>query len=58
LAALYANGNCVARDRVRAYQLMSSALVADPSSEWAKENRQIVWDQMTPQERSEAQKPQ
>jgi hypothetical protein len=58
LAALYANGNCVARDRVRAYQLMSSALAADPSSEWAKENRQVLWGQMTPQERSEAQKPQ
>jgi hypothetical protein len=58
LAALYANGNCVARDRVRAYQLMSSALAADPSSEWAKENRQVLWNQMTPQERSEAQKPQ
>jgi hypothetical protein len=56
LAALYANGTCVARDRVKAYELMSSALAADPGSEWAKENRQQLWDQMTPPERAEAQK--
>ena len=56
LAALYANGTCVARDRVKAYQLISSALVADPSSEWAKENREALWNQMTPEERAEAQK--
>jgi len=56
LAALYANGTCVQRDRVRAYQLMSSALQADPTSEWAKENRQELWNQMTPAERAEAQK--
>ena len=56
LAALYANGTCVARDRVRAYELMSSALAADPGSEWAKENRQQLWNQMTPPERAEAQK--
>ena len=58
LAALYANGTCVACDRVKAYQLMSSALAADPSSDWAKENRQRLWNQMTPQERTEAQKTQ
>ncbi len=56
LAALYANGTCVARDRVRAYQLMSSALAADPTSEWAQQNRQTLWNQMTPEERAEAQK--
>lgn len=56
LAALYANGTCVARDRVKAYELMSSALAADPGSEWAKENRQQLWNQMTPPERAEAQK--
>ena len=56
LAALYANGTCVARDPVKAYQLMSSALEADPSSDWAKENREQLWNQMTPQERAEAEK--
>jgi hypothetical protein len=56
LAALYANGTCVGRDKVRAYQLMSSALQADPHSEWARENREQLWNQMTPSERAMAQK--
>jgi hypothetical protein len=56
MAALYANGTCVVRDPVKAYQLMSSALAVDPTSEWAKENRQQLWSQMTPEQRAEAQK--
>ena len=56
LAALYANGTCVARDRVKAYQLMSSALVADPGSDWARQTREDLWQQMTPEERVQAQK--
>ena len=57
LAALYANGTCVTRDQVKAYQLMSSALDADPNSDWARENRQVLWNQMTPQQRAEAKNP-
>ncbi len=56
LAALYANGTCVARDRVKAYQLMSSALAADPTSDWAQQNRLTLWNEMTAEERAEAQK--
>jgi hypothetical protein len=56
LAALYANGTCVTRDRVRAYQLMSSALAVDPTSEWAEQNRKELWQQMTPEERAQAEK--
>ncbi len=56
LAALYANGTCVARDRVRAYQLMSSALAVDPTSEWAETNRKELWQQMSPEERTQAEK--
>ena len=56
LAALYINGTCVARDRVKAYQLMSSALAVDPSSEWADQNRKELWQQMTPAERALAEK--
>jgi hypothetical protein len=56
LAALYANGTCVVRDRVKAYELLTTALVADPNSEWAKENREALWNQMTPPERAMAQK--
>lgn|GEM_PF-1682898 len=57
LAALYANGTCVPRDRVKAYQLMSSALAVDPSSDWAEQNRKELWQQMTPEERAQAEKP-
>ncbi len=56
LAALYANGTCVTRDRVKAYQLMSSALAVDPTSEWAEQNRKELWQEMTPEERILAQK--
>jgi len=58
LAALYANGTCVARDPVRAYQLLSSALEADPSSDWAEQTRKDLWNRMTPEERAEVQKSQ
>jgi len=56
LAALYANGTCVTRDRVRAYEFLTSALAADPNSDWARESRELLWDQMTPSERTLAQK--
>jgi TPR repeat protein len=56
LAALYANGTCVTRDRVKAYQLMSSALAVDPTSEWAEQNRKELWQEMTPEERTLAQR--
>ncbi len=56
LAALYANGTCVSRDPVKAYQLMTSALAADPTSDWAKENQKLLWSQMTPDQRAEAEK--
>ena len=56
LAALYANGTCVARDRVRAYALLSEALQADPTSEWADQSRKELWSHMTAAERFEAQR--
>jgi TPR repeat protein len=57
LAALYANGTCVARDRVRAYEFLSSALEADPTSEWADQSRKELWNQMNASERAQIQKP-
>ena len=56
LASLYTNGTCVARDRVKAYQFMSSALAVDPGSEWAEQNRKELWQQMTPAERAQVEK--
>ena len=51
LASMYATGDCVQRDRVEAYRWLSSALVANPNSEWAQQNRATIWQQMTPEER-------
>jgi TPR repeat protein len=51
LASLYASGNCVQRNRVEAYRWLSSALVANPHSDWAQQNKDLIWNQMTPDER-------
>ncbi|MFZ0704713.1 MAG: zinc-ribbon domain-containing protein [Candidatus Korobacteraceae bacterium] len=55
LGSLYASGTCVARNRVKAYQYMSQALEANPNAVWARDFRQQLWIQMTPQERQQAQ---
>jgi hypothetical protein len=52
LAALYTNGTCVQRNPVEAYRWLSSALEADPNSHWAQENRELIWKQMTVDERA------
>ena len=56
LASMYATGNCVQRNRVEAYRWLSSALVANPHSDWAQQNKNLIWQQMTPEEQAEAQK--
>ena len=56
LASMYATGSCVQRDRVEAYRWLSSALAADPNSQWAQQNRELIWLQMTPDERAAAEK--
>ena len=56
LAALYATGICVQRDRIQAFRWLNSALAADPNSDWALQNRDLVWRQMTPDERTLAAK--
>jgi len=55
LGSMYASGTCVQRNRVEAYRWLSSALAADPNSHSARQNRDLVWHQMTPDERAEAQ---
>ena len=54
LAAMYAAGSCVPRNRVEAYRWVSSALAANPNSQWAQQNRDLLWQQMTPDERAAA----
>lgn len=56
LGSLYATGNCVPRNRVEAYRWMSAALTANPNSQWAQQNREQIWQQMTPEEQVAAQK--
>jgi len=51
LASMYATGNCVPRNRVEAYRWVSAALNANPNSEWAKQNRTLLWQQMSREER-------
>ncbi len=55
LASMYSSGTCVPRNRVEAYRWLSSALTADPSSHSAQQNRDLIWRQMTPEERVAAQ---
>ncbi len=54
LGSLYATGQCVAQDRVQAYKWMTSALAANPGSEWIEKNRQQLLNQMTASERKRA----
>lgn len=56
LASMYATGNCVPRNRVEAYRWLSAALAANPNSQWAQQNRDLIWNQMTPNEQAAAQK--
>jgi TPR repeat protein len=56
LASIYGSGTCVQRNRVEAYRWVSSALTANPNSQWAQQRREQLWDQMTPEERALAQK--
>jgi hypothetical protein len=56
LGSMYATGTCVTRDRVQAYRWLSLALVTDPGSEWAEQNRDLLWRQMTADERTAAAK--
>jgi TPR repeat protein len=54
LGALYATGVCVSQDRVQAYRWLTLALKDGQRSEWTEQNRQMVWRQMSPEERSRA----
>lgn len=54
LGSMYAAGQCVQRDRVQAYKWMSSALEANPGSEWLEKSRETLLHEMTPAERQRA----
>lgn len=55
LASMYAVGSCVPRDPVRAYRWLGATLDADPSNQWAQQNRDLMLRQMTIEQRSQTQ---
>jgi TPR repeat protein len=55
LASLYTTGTCVPRSQLEAYRWLSSALAADPHNQSAQHERDVIWQQMTPEERTLAQ---
>ena len=55
LASLYTTGTCVQRSQLEAYRWLGSALAADPNNQSAKHDRDLIWEQLTPEERTLAQ---
>lgn len=51
MAALYASGHCVQRDRVKAYQWFATANSQQPGNQWIAKNMNHLWAEMTPQQR-------
>ncbi len=52
LGAMYATGECVSQDRPLAYLWLSRARDADPSNTWLERNLNMLWRDMTPDERA------
>ena len=51
MGALYASGRCVRQDRVMAYRWFNSAHELEPANQWIQKNMDLLWGQMTDQER-------
>jgi len=56
LGSMYSSGTCVPRSRVEAYRWYSSSLSANPDSHSTQQTRDMIWQQMSPDERAQAQK--
>lgn len=54
LARLYADGECVGRDRMAAYHWFTLALAVEPENSMVRRERELVWQQMSELERQEA----
>ena len=54
LGAMYATGHCVDRDVVSAYRWFAQALQNDRSNTRIQQDLQVLWNQMTPQEKQAA----
>jgi len=51
LGAMYATGHCVTRDVPAAYRWFARALHQDPGNTRIARDLEILWKQMTPEER-------
>jgi TPR repeat protein len=51
MGALYASGRCVHQDRVMAYRWFNSAHELEPANQWIQRNMDLLWGQMSDQER-------
>ena len=51
MGALYASGRCVHQDRVMAYRWFNSAHELEPANQWVQRNMDLLWGQMSDQER-------
>jgi hypothetical protein len=58
LGAMYATGHCVGRDLPTAYRWFAKALHGDPSNSRVQRDLEVLWKQMTPEERQLAMKSQ
>lgn len=54
LGAMYATGHCVTRDLPSAYRWFARALHQDPGNTRLQQNLEVIWKQMTPEERTAA----
>ena len=54
MGAMYATGHCVARDLPTSYRWFAKALHQDPSNARVQQDLEILWKQMTPEERQVA----
>jgi hypothetical protein len=51
LGAMYATGHCVGRDLPTAYRWFAKALHGDPGNSRVQRDLEVLWKQMTPEER-------
>jgi hypothetical protein len=58
LGAMYATGHCVGRDLPTAYRWFAKALHGDPGNSRVQRDLEVLWKQMTPEERQLAMKSQ
>ena len=58
LGAMYATGHCVNRDLPTAYRWFAKALHGDPGNSRVQRDLEVLWKQMTPEERQLAMKSQ